>query len=398
MGRYLKALTIFFLITALGCCAFITGCNESQWDKTHSNTDHGFEMQMMIEGTQLRPGETLTLRVTVRNISDSEKEYTMWNLGDPAIYTEIDTPFGDSFDLKSPSDPDVVQPAVTHETLEAGEIIEREVTWKVSENDPNGTYVVNARFFPGRYTDTADSQTMLLSQDIKVIDSIELIDADEIKQKAADLPSIKLWLNAHTGEAAAREQKGNYIVNMAGEWQSANAELYQQARSSAETPSIELDLETSPSRWTVSYSSKFGFPPDQISADFNAETGEFINVNPNLQEELSGGVVADFKVGSFEFSIFVTNPDTIEQLYALQRGESAANIPNGLLLPGPGKGLHNAPWSWHLDPQETEMAEFTIEVCDGTPEFVEEELEYWLGSVKRYCPWNAELVNITDYR
>ena len=60
--------------------------------------------------------------------------------------------------------------------------------------------------------------------------------------------------------------------------------------------------------------------------------------------------------------------------------------------------MHNTPWAWHIDPQEVGLAEFTIELCDGTPQFVEDELGYWLNTVERFCPWTAKLMKIDDYR
>jgi hypothetical protein len=44
------------------------------------------------------------------------------------------------------------------------------------------------------------------------------------------------------------------------------------------------------------------------------------------------------------------------------------------------------------------MAEATIEVCDGLPSFVEEDLAEWLASVGQYCPWSARLVSLDDFR
>ncbi|MFO8175953.1 MAG: hypothetical protein R6T96_16835 [Longimicrobiales bacterium] len=113
--------------------------------------------------------------------------------------------------------------------------------------------------------------------------------------------------------------------------------------------------------------------------------------------DLAGGVLASFDVEGEVFRIWVTNPATILQLYDLQAGTSAANIPNGPLRTGPGRGAHNLPWSWHMDPAETEMAENTIEVCDGLPSYVEENLQEWL-SLGRYCPWAAQLLDLEDYR
>lgn len=61
-----------------------------------------------------------------------------------------------------------------------------------------------------------------------------------------------------------------------------------------------------------------------------------------------------------------------------------------------GDGDFNAPWSWHLDPDSVEFADFTIELCDGCPHMVEDDLDYWIDTVGRYCPWSTELVGRVD--
>ncbi|HET7010050.1 MAG TPA: hypothetical protein VFI11_04685, partial [Anaerolineales bacterium] len=103
--------------------------------------------------------------------------------------------------------------------------------------------------------------------------------------------------------------------------------------------------------------------------------------------ELRGGVLATFDVDGERFRVWVTNPATVEQLLALRDGTSSAGIPNGRLLRGAGETNHNAPWSWHLDAEDIEMAEVTMEVCDGRPSYVEENLDEFIESVGRYCPW-----------
>lgn len=113
---------------------------------------------------------------------------------------------------------------------------------------------------------------------------------------------------------------------------------------------------------------------------------------------LAGGVLVTFDVDGEVFRVWVTNPATIEQIIALRDGKSQANIPNGAIREGPGQGNHNAPWSWHLDPEEIEMAEMTIELCDGRPTYVEENLAEFVNTVGRYCPWSARLVEVQDYR
>lgn len=113
---------------------------------------------------------------------------------------------------------------------------------------------------------------------------------------------------------------------------------------------------------------------------------------------LAGGVLAAFEVEGMRFHVWVTNATTIQQILDLQAGKSEATIPNGRILRGPGQASHNAPWSWHLDPEDIEMAEVTMELCDGTPAFVEESLSDFVDNIKRYCPWGARLVAVKDYR
>ena len=197
----------------------------------------------------------------------------------------------------------------------------------------------------------------------------------------------------------AREIDGGFFVNGNGKWVPAGNNLYDEVRKQASVPTDTWPKVTFDSfQWKVIFHNKFGFPPNQITVLVDGESGQIASVSPDFQAELTGGVVAAFQSGGSTFHVFTTNPDTIEQLFSLQRGESLATIPNGSLRPGPGPGLHNTPWSWHLNPQDIHMAEVTIEVCDGTPDLVEQGLEFWLNTVGRYCPWSAKLVDVEDFR
>ena len=111
---------------------------------------------------------------------------------------------------------------------------------------------------------------------------------------------------------------------------------------------------------------------------------------------LEGGMLATFDVQGERYSIFITNPQTIEQVLALSNGQSNARIPSGRLIKG--REAYNAPWSWHIDPEDVQMAELTMELCDGLPSYVEKDIEYWVDTVGRFCPWSAVLVALKDYR
>lgn len=116
----------------------------------------------------------------------------------------------------------------------------------------------------------------------------------------------------------------------------------------------------------------------------------------DIKDSLKDGLLATFDVEGERFRVWVTNPDTIEQLRALWGGTGTATIPNGRILPDAGHSDHNAPWSWHLDPHDIEMAENAMEVCDGIPSYVEEHLDEFVGVVQRYCPWSARLVDLQE--
>jgi len=112
--------------------------------------------------------------------------------------------------------------------------------------------------------------------------------------------------------------------------------------------------------------------------------------------ELKGGVLATFDVHGERFRIFITNPQTIDQVIALSHGQSDAAIPSGRVRKG--GVFYNSPWSWHIDSQEITMAEVTIELCDGTPSYLEAHLDNWIATVGYFCPWSAKLVSVKDYR
>jgi hypothetical protein len=111
---------------------------------------------------------------------------------------------------------------------------------------------------------------------------------------------------------------------------------------------------------------------------------------------LTGGILVTFDVEGEEYKIFVENEETIADILAVERGESQATIPSGKIIGEPV--FYNAPWSWHIDPVDIQMAEFTIEVCSGLPSHVENDLDYWVNTVGRFCPWSAEIVEIRDFR
>jgi hypothetical protein len=52
-----------------------------------------------------------------------------------------------------------------------------------------------------------------------------------------------------------------------------------------------------------------------------------------------------------------------------------------------GNGGHNLDWGWHFVPNAWILTGSSIEICDGGPQAVENDLDYWVDTVQAFCPW-----------
>lgn len=46
-------------------------------------------------------------------------------------------------------------------------------------------------------------------------------------------------------------------------------------------------------------------------------------------------------------------------------------------------------WKFRVDPSKIHFADLTIELCDGSFSYVEENLDEWIRDVEVYCPWST---------
>src|SRR5262249_30506716 len=91
-------------------------------------------------------------------------------------------------------------------------------------------------------------------------------------------------------------------------------------------------------------------------------------------------------VGGERFMLRLTSPSAIQA--AKDRIAGLNNrFPQGPLLSGDGG--FNSPWTWHLDPDKTQLVDIAIEVCDGTPSYVETHQ----SGFPVYCPWGGRIIS-----
>jgi len=89
------------------------------------------------------------------------------------------------------------------------------------------------------------------------------------------------------------------------------------------------------------------------------------------------------------YVVTTNNNDLIDQCHeqlALPEDERFLHI-NGFL--DYGDSGFNQPWSWHIIPNEWVLAEMSIGTCNGDPEDVESDLDYWIGTVGQLCNWGS---------
>lgn len=131
--------------------------------------------------------------------------------------------------------------------------------------------------------------------------------------------------------------------------------------------------------------------PADEPASSDTEAGLSVCIGCTLPRS---GLYATFKVGTETFRQQITSAAGISGALALWKGTSNAGIPVGTLdcrCTG-----WNCPWNFHMDPASITFTHIAIEVCDGTPSYVNSHCsDFGLGS---YCPWSAVLTSLRDCR
>ncbi|HEV2756735.1 MAG TPA: hypothetical protein VG318_13275 [Actinomycetota bacterium] len=84
------------------------------------------------------------------------------------------------------------------------------------------------------------------------------------------------------------------------------------------------------------------------------------------------------------FVVFVNERKPIKLMRAEANAEDKTLIVSGKIR---GERRYNRDWSYSMGPGSIVLGEVFIEVCDGSPRYVERHKKDWLG--KRWCPWSS---------
>jgi hypothetical protein len=103
--------------------------------------------------------------------------------------------------------------------------------------------------------------------------------------------------------------------------------------------------------------------------------------------------------GNWQDTSFIaatSNPVLIDTVLAnLARPMEMRKFINGPIAPGHGGHNHNAGhlFLWHFIPDQWDLVEMAIELCDGCPySDVDADTLYWIQVVGQFCPWSSKPV------
>jgi hypothetical protein len=85
------------------------------------------------------------------------------------------------------------------------------------------------------------------------------------------------------------------------------------------------------------------------------------------------------------FTVFVARQKALELMRAEAKSEEKTLITSGIVRLG--RERYNSDWSFYMGPRSIVVAEVFVEVCDGSPYYVQRHRREWKGD--RWCPWSS---------
>jgi hypothetical protein len=110
----------------------------------------------------------------------------------------------------------------------------------------------------------------------------------------------------------------------------------------------------------------------------------------------AGEITTDFLTGRYftlgfesrpgtTFTVYVAKQKAVQQMDEEARSEEKTLIVSGIVQLG--RRGYNSDWSFYMGPRSIVLGEMFIEVCDGSPYYVQRHRKEWKG--QRWCPWSS---------
>lgn len=94
------------------------------------------------------------------------------------------------------------------------------------------------------------------------------------------------------------------------------------------------------------------------------------------------------------YRAWTSDPNVIETVESelAKPLESRTKHINGDIARTPSGCDVNPGWDWYFIGNSWALADISVEVCDGNPEYVEENLDYFVDNLGQFCPWSSRVL------
>lgn len=115
-----------------------------------------------------------------------------------------------------------------------------------------------------------------------------------------------------------------------------------------------------------------------------------------IAQTSAGELRAGFQIGEYftlgftsrpniEFVVYVNRPDDVAAMrLEAEAAGSEKQIVSGIVRRGKS---YNPDWNFTMGPSSIVLGDMFIEVCDGSPYYVQRNRSEWIG--QRWCPWSS---------
>jgi hypothetical protein len=111
----------------------------------------------------------------------------------------------------------------------------------------------------------------------------------------------------------------------------------------------------------------------------------------------AGGALIEISGGSWSYWFWSRNDAFIDEAIAIADGVIQPRVP---VLNGLQRGLLCSDGhTFKVDPANMTFADFTIELCDGSPGYIDRHFDEFVADTGgQWCPWGGVVVRVEDQR
>lgn len=287
----LAAALLIALLTLSGCKIVADLTDKSAgllpgYVKILTQINEGIRLDVLLNQESWRSGDKIKVLFRVTNLTEQP---VPWQAGSmsfgPAGSIQANIVLqGADVRLIEDGEPRMGDTAMLYGQLEPGESIEKTVVWTTTYT-LNGQDILEA--WTGEHTlhitfargQEDSSRFLTWKHSIKIEAegiSRQIISRDQAIETARIQPEYDTFRLAHSGDAVAKIENGQYWVNFAGTWEIVTEELYQETFNKMMAPGASAEWQDG--IWRVVFTEKLGNPPNELAIEIDGYTGEVLSV------------------------------------------------------------------------------------------------------------------------